>query len=201
MTERELCGGGERDGRQIRQRILEAAGVCYLRYGVERTTLGDVAEQVSLSRQTVSEHYGCVDELLSAVLLGSLSQLWWAMDEEVKHAATYCDYLVDGLIFAVTHGPRRPPCQLLFLQSVAAPLRNLLLGDREYILQRSNALAGKYEATYRRRTPAAPAPDPLLVAEWFHRQFLSYQTRSLFFGDDTLRAMLLHACPGRPLIL
>lgn len=50
-----------------RERILAAAGELYREHGVAATTLNAVAQRADVSRGTVVNHFGGVDELLGAV--------------------------------------------------------------------------------------------------------------------------------------
>lgn len=51
-----------------RERILQAAGELYRERGVAATTLQAVAERADVSRGTVINHFGGVDDLLGAVI-------------------------------------------------------------------------------------------------------------------------------------
>lgn len=49
-------------------KILEAAAQAFMRYGVKRTSMGDIAEEAGVARQTLYNVYGTKDEIFSATL-------------------------------------------------------------------------------------------------------------------------------------
>jgi AcrR family transcriptional regulator len=52
-----------------RDRLLDAAGVCFERYGVRKTTVDDVAREAGVSRATVYRHFGGRGGLIVAAYL------------------------------------------------------------------------------------------------------------------------------------
>ena len=55
--------------------IIEAATATFARYGVKRTTMGDIAEQAGISRQTLYSFYPNKDEILSAAIVSMADQM------------------------------------------------------------------------------------------------------------------------------
>ena len=55
--------------------IIEAAVATFSRYGVKRTTMGDIAEQAGVSRQTLYAFYPNKDEVLSAAIFCTADQM------------------------------------------------------------------------------------------------------------------------------
>jgi AcrR family transcriptional regulator len=58
-----------------RERILDAAFECAARYGLARTTMGDVASEARLSRQTLYRYFPNKHDLLLAVIIREEQQL------------------------------------------------------------------------------------------------------------------------------
>ena len=55
--------------------IVEAAIATFARYGVKRTTMGDIAEQAGVSRQTLYSFHPNKDEVLSAAIVSMADQM------------------------------------------------------------------------------------------------------------------------------
>lgn len=80
----------------IRVKILEAAVQVFMRFGVGRTRMGDIAEQAGLVRQTLYTVYKNKDEILRATILHvaarSLDELqndWSEQDHLTDHLESY----------------------------------------------------------------------------------------------------------------
>lgn len=50
-------------------RLVEAATTCFVRYGLRKTTMSDIAQEAGVSRPTLYAHYRSKDEILTATLL------------------------------------------------------------------------------------------------------------------------------------
>ncbi len=80
----------------IRVKILDAAVQVFMRFGVGRTRMGDIAEQAGLVRQTLYTVYKNKDEILRATILHvaerSLEELqndWSEQDHLTDHLESY----------------------------------------------------------------------------------------------------------------
>jgi AcrR family transcriptional regulator len=62
------------DAAAARQRLVDAARVCVDRYGLAKTTIEDIAGEAKVSRATIYRYFANRDELVLAVLLGSLAR-------------------------------------------------------------------------------------------------------------------------------
>ena len=62
--------------------IIEAATNTFARYGVKRTTMGDIAEQAGVSRQTLYAFYPGKDEILSAAIVSMANQMLVAVKSD-----------------------------------------------------------------------------------------------------------------------
>lgn len=60
--------GGGLSPAQGREHILDAAEACFGRYGLDKTTIDDIAAEAGLSRSMVYRHFRGRDELLTGVL-------------------------------------------------------------------------------------------------------------------------------------
>ncbi|GAA4548888.1 TetR/AcrR family transcriptional regulator [Pseudonocardia xishanensis] len=88
--------------------ILLAAEACFLRLGITKATMDDIAREAGVSRPTVYRHYVTRDDLVTGVLLARARDL---LDRARRFIATRSSIdakLVDGMIFLVDAGRRDP---------------------------------------------------------------------------------------------
>lgn len=88
--------------------ILLAAESCYLRLGITKTTMDDVAREAGVSRPTVYRHYATRDDLITGVLLARARDLLDRAHRFIDTRSTIDAKLVDGMIFLVDNGRRDP---------------------------------------------------------------------------------------------
>ncbi|MFE8069953.1 TetR/AcrR family transcriptional regulator [Marinobacteraceae bacterium S3BR75-40.1] len=62
------AGAGRPKSREKRFAILGSAAALFLKQGVEDTTMGDVAKEAGVSKQTVYSHFGSKEALYEAVI-------------------------------------------------------------------------------------------------------------------------------------
>jgi len=60
--------GGGMSPEIARTRILDAATATFARYGIEKSTIDDVAEEAGLSRSMIYRHFSSRDEILTGVI-------------------------------------------------------------------------------------------------------------------------------------
>src|SRR5262245_31637084 len=104
MTTRQTrwAGVAPTDGQEARQRLLDAAEACFQRFGLEKTTLEDVAAAANVSRQTVYNHFrGGREELLEAVFLRDVQEQIDQSLEIMRSAPTFAVGVVDAITFSV----------------------------------------------------------------------------------------------------
>lgn len=68
--------------------ILEAAVVVFVRYGVKRTTMNDIAGEAGIARQTLYNVYANKDEVLRGVIRLMMDQALAAVEAECATAET-----------------------------------------------------------------------------------------------------------------
>lgn len=85
----------------VRHRLVDAAEVCFRRFGVTKTTLEDIASEAGVSRATIYRHVGGRDDLVLAVLLRSADRFYERLEQRVSAASHPVDALLDGVIYTV----------------------------------------------------------------------------------------------------
>jgi AcrR family transcriptional regulator len=87
---------------EVRSRILDAADACISRYGVQKTTVDDVAKKAGVARATLYKHVpGGRDELVLAVLMREAERSVDTVLDAMQRADTLEDSLTDGIIASV----------------------------------------------------------------------------------------------------
>ena len=90
--------GGER------QKIVDAAIRCFERFGPQRTSMNDIADEAGISRRTLYRQFDDRPALVAEILDRRLSALHASV---VAHLATYEDVeqaLIEGSLFSVEAG-------------------------------------------------------------------------------------------------
>ena len=98
---------------EARSQILMAAQSVFLRYGINKTTMDDIARESGVSRPTVYRYFKDRDSLISA-LIEMRSRLLFARAREfIQSQPTFDDVIVEGLIFLIDNGRRDPIVRIL----------------------------------------------------------------------------------------
>lgn len=90
--------GGERE------KIVDAAIRCFQRYGPQRTSMNDIADEAGISRRTLYRQFDDRPALVAEILDRRLSELHASV---AAHLATYDDIeaaLIEGSLFSVEAG-------------------------------------------------------------------------------------------------
>jgi AcrR family transcriptional regulator len=86
----------------VKPRLIEAAEACFLRLGVARTTIDDVAREAKVSRATVYRHVRDRDELVLAVFARQADRFLERMTADEAQSVG------DGIVYAVREVPNQP---------------------------------------------------------------------------------------------
>lgn len=80
---------GRPKSEEKRRRILDAAGDCFLEYGLAEASMDEVARRAGVSKQTVYSHFNSKDELFQGVIRAKCAH--YRFDTQAA-AATATDY-------------------------------------------------------------------------------------------------------------
>lgn len=120
----------------MRQRLVDAAEVCFHRHGLAKTTIEDIAAEALVSRSTVYRHVGDRDELLLEVLLRAADRFFDRLEKRVSRESTISDALVDGVLYTLTSVRRDEDLMLLFAPE-AIGYTTRIAGSSEAIFSRT----------------------------------------------------------------
>lgn len=113
MARRRGGTGLSADADEARQQILGAAEEVILRYGVDKTTMDDIAKAVGVSRPTVYRYFADRDSLLSALIERRSRMLFDRARSFIASHETFAEQLIEGLIYLVDHGRKDPIVRIL----------------------------------------------------------------------------------------
>jgi AcrR family transcriptional regulator len=89
----------EPGGYSIRDRVLDAAEVCLERYGLQKTTVEDIARAAEVSRATIYRNVaGGRDEIVVEVLLRVARRELRRIGAAIEHIASPAERLVEGIV-------------------------------------------------------------------------------------------------------
>ncbi|MCH5643267.1 TetR/AcrR family transcriptional regulator [Gordonia sp. ABSL49_1] len=113
MRTRGWQGDLPRNSEEARSRILDAAIRCVDRYGAQKTTLADVANEIGVTRQTVYRYFPTVNDMLAAVAAAGAQDFLDRMAVDLAHVTTAQDAITETIIYCLRVLPDEPAIGLL----------------------------------------------------------------------------------------
>jgi AcrR family transcriptional regulator len=121
---------------EVRERIVNAAGECFARYGVGKTTVEDIAAAAGVSRATVYRNFaGGRDEVVLAVVLRDLRRFLDRLAARLRLERSVPDAIVEGVVDAVTFVRGDPQLATLLAADAAGPMRAAVAGGARSLLE------------------------------------------------------------------
>jgi AcrR family transcriptional regulator len=118
-----------------RERIIDAAEVCFARFGVAKTTMEDIAAAAKLSRATVYRSVtGGRDELILAVVLRDLRRFLDRLAERLREERSVPDAVVEGTLDAVAYVRERPAIAAFLVPEAAGHMQAAVAQAAEQVL-------------------------------------------------------------------
>jgi AcrR family transcriptional regulator len=118
------------DDAEARRRLIEATRRCIERFGPERVTLGDVAEEAGVTRPTVYRYFDTWEDLLRAAFVVATGGI---LERTVAHARSFAEVgerLVEGFVYLWREIPADPYLGPIFTRGeVGRRARDSLLSD------------------------------------------------------------------------
>jgi AcrR family transcriptional regulator len=120
---------------EVRDRIVNAAGECFARYGVGKTTVEDIAAAAGLSRATVYRSFGGGrDEVVLAVVLRDLRRFLDRLAARLRRERSVPDAIVEGVVDAVAFVRGDPQMGALLAPDATGPMRAIVAGGARSLL-------------------------------------------------------------------
>jgi AcrR family transcriptional regulator len=102
------------DDTEARRRLIEATRRCIERFGPERVTLGDVADEAGVTRPTVYRYFDTGEDLLRAAFVVATGGI---LERTVAHARSFAgagERLVEGFVYLWREIPADPQLGPIF---------------------------------------------------------------------------------------
>jgi AcrR family transcriptional regulator len=92
-----------RDRRDIPAAIIDATRKNFLHYGVNRTTMADIARAVNMPRQTLYEYVSSRDDLVDSVLVARIKEIAEELKPLAAEGMSFADAMVETSVAAIQH--------------------------------------------------------------------------------------------------
>jgi AcrR family transcriptional regulator len=96
-----------------RQRIIDAALICLDRWGLDKTSLHDVAREAGVTRPTVYSYFANREEVIQAAMIYGGQQFGIKLLEHIQHFSTPRERLLEAVLFAYKNVPNEPYLKLV----------------------------------------------------------------------------------------
>lgn len=97
-----------------RDRLLDAVERCFLRHGIRKTTVEDVAREAKVSRMTVYRVFKNREELFQNVIFRHAQVFTRDMEAHLRKFASVDEQLLEGIIYAMRELPKGPLHSIFF---------------------------------------------------------------------------------------
>ena len=196
MPKSDLLGVTAVASGETAERVVRAARECFGRYGVQRTTMSDVAKAARISRQTLYNIVSGREELVEAVMVWRIREIADLLREAAAGQPTITDAIVETSVAAVELGRSDPELTNLVETTGSARLFEMIAGPVPAI----NDLVGRlfpplFEQARRRGELRAELDDDHLV-EWIRMIYLSLILRTDLDGPSVRHAVRTFLLPS-----
>lgn len=152
--------------------MLDAVEHCFARFGMDKTTLADVAAACGVSRQTVYRYFKDRDALLQGVVMRTIERDWAAVGERFAHCVQLRDWLEETVVYALQTFPGQR-AHLLMQQLNAYDSGMAVALSDAGLAPAARAMQAQYQHALASGA-LRPEITPLLLAEWLYRLIYSY---------------------------
>jgi len=96
-----------------RQRIIDAALVCLDRWGLEKTSLHDIAREAGVTRPTVYSYFTNREEVIQAAMIQGGQRFGLKLLAHINQFSTHRERLLEAVLFAYKNMPKEPYLKLV----------------------------------------------------------------------------------------
>lgn len=96
-----------------RQRIIDAALVCLDRWGLEKTSLHDIAREAGVTRPTVYSYFANREEVIQAAMIHGGESFGHKLLAHVNQFSDHRERLLEAVLFAWKNMPKEPYLKLV----------------------------------------------------------------------------------------
>ena len=96
-----------------REKIIDAALICLDRWGLEKTSLHDIAREAGVTRPTVYSYFANREEVIQAAMIHGGQQFGIKLLNHVNRFDQAPERLLEAVLFALKNVPREPYLNLV----------------------------------------------------------------------------------------
>ena len=96
-----------------RQRIIDAALICLDRWGLEKTSLHDIAREAGVTRPTVYSYFVNRDEVVQAAMVFGGQRFGLKLLNHINQFSSNRERLLEAVLFAYQNMPQEPYLKLV----------------------------------------------------------------------------------------
>lgn len=116
---------------ETQQRILDAAIACVKQWGIEKTSLNDIAKQAGVTRPTVYSYFPNRNDVIRTALLRSGYDFGERLVEHINRFRDTRDRLLESVLFALEELPKEPYLAVLTEADISSYINQDALTDPE----------------------------------------------------------------------
>ncbi len=179
------------DTDDARAHLVDAALACFERFGIDKTTMDDIAREAGVSRPMIYRFFADRDSLIMAVIASRARGILDAVRGHIETFSTFEDVLVEGLLLHIDLA-RGDPYVRLVVGPDQIGLATKVIGGSEAAV---DLIAEVWEPVFlaaQERGELGPGRDRREMCRWLlYLQILFVGRRDLFPDDvDGHRRML-----------
>jgi AcrR family transcriptional regulator len=189
-------GSGSENGEGTWPRVLAAARECFLRYGVRKTSMADIADAAGLARQSVYRYAASKSALVDAAVLARLSEMGELLSAILERTTGFEEAAVEGSAAVITAARSDPELTTLLEVTQGRRLSELTANSsaamHRLVAELWSPLFARGRAEGRLRTDM----DENQMVEWIRGVYLMLMLRSDLDADGDraiVRAFLLRS--------
>lgn len=108
---------------ETKKKLIDATISCVKRWGIEKTSLNDIAREAGCARQTVYNYYKNKDDLILVALIEATARYSENMVNHIRQFATPAERMLEAMMYCITQIPQEPYLQFI-TDTTFSPLLN-----------------------------------------------------------------------------
>ncbi|MFT5575864.1 MAG: AcrR family transcriptional regulator [Bermanella sp.] len=173
--------------------ITTAAAACYLKHGITKTGMLNVAREAGVARSTLYRYFPSSEDLLVATIKQEMLSSNTTIQNKLKKFSDPADLIVEGILIALKEILKRPLLKAVFASDEDARARRLIWRSDVIIRFGEELMASVLQQAVDIGLLQTKVKPELLI-EWVYRILLSFLTLpSNWINNDAELRTTLHA--------
>lgn len=110
-------------------KILKGARNCFKQWGIDKTSMNDLAREAGVTRQTVYSYYANKEDVATSALLYSVYELATNLLLVIEQHHSAADKMLEAMIVVIEELPKEPHFSLMTFKQLPRVLENALLNE------------------------------------------------------------------------